>query len=300
MKSKTFRHSSNKTCKRKALSGIIQTQTSANHLAYIYPRGNLDSFHNVSKLYINYISTMVRSAAQKSTAHKRGASSDHVARGKRAKQLDDSLDELLGEEGSEFEDADSTTPSADEDEDSDDFDDRKTPRSRRISKAYGKKSETGSGSRKKSAPNKLSAKDLSKPGVKTGLGPGTQVVIKRPKARDPGDTPYSDEIIHPNTMLFLEDLAANNNRQWLKSELSSFYPTFATRFGQNLSFKDLNCSISRCAWLKLGGKMEVHGLLPLIPNADELPASSCGVCIIGTNISCRIRMNPLTDSPCSA
>jgi hypothetical protein len=59
-------------------------------------------------------------------------------------------------------------------------------------------------------------KDLSVAGVKGGLGPGTQVVIKKPRARSPGDTPYTDETIHPNTMLFLEELAANNNRQWLK------------------------------------------------------------------------------------
>lgn len=57
-------------------------------------------------------------------------------------------------------------------------------------------------------------KELWKPGAK--LTPGTQLIIKKPKARDAGDTPYTDETIHPNTMLFLTDLAANNNRQWLK------------------------------------------------------------------------------------
>ena len=58
--------------------------------------------------------------------------------------------------------------------------------------------------------------NLAKPGTKTGLGPGTQVVIKKPRARSPGATPYTDETIHPNTMLFLKDLAANNDRAWLK------------------------------------------------------------------------------------
>ncbi|KAF1851766.1 uncharacterized protein K460DRAFT_362513 [Cucurbitaria berberidis CBS 394.84] len=57
-------------------------------------------------------------------------------------------------------------------------------------------------------------KDLWKPGAK--LAPGTQLIIKKPKARDPGDTPYADNTIHPNTMLFLKDLATNNERQWLK------------------------------------------------------------------------------------
>jgi hypothetical protein len=60
-------------------------------------------------------------------------------------------------------------------------------------------------------------KDLWKPGAK--LPPGTQVIIKKPKARGVGDTPYTDETIHPNTMLFLKDLAANNDRAWLKSKL---------------------------------------------------------------------------------
>jgi hypothetical protein len=40
--------------------------------------------------------------------------------------------------------------------------------------------------------------------------------IPLPKARDAGDTPYEDSRIHPNTFLFLKDLKANNNRDWLK------------------------------------------------------------------------------------
>lgn len=60
--------------------------------------------------------------------------------------------------------------------------------------------------------------ELWRPGVSTGLEAGTQVVIKKPKARDAGETPYTDDTIHPNTLLFLEDLAANNDRGWLKSE----------------------------------------------------------------------------------
>lgn len=47
---------------------------------------------------------------------------------------------------------------------------------------------------------------------------GTQVIIKKPKAREAGKTPYTDDTIHPNTMLFLRDLAAHNDRQWLKGE----------------------------------------------------------------------------------
>ncbi len=40
--------------------------------------------------------------------------------------------------------------------------------------------------------------------------------IPLPKAREAGDQPYEDSRIHPNTFLFLKDLKANNNREWLK------------------------------------------------------------------------------------
>ncbi|QDS70534.1 hypothetical protein FKW77_010339 [Venturia effusa] len=57
---------------------------------------------------------------------------------------------------------------------------------------------------------------LWRPGVSTGMEAGTQVIIRKPKPRDAGKTPYADDTIHPNTLLFLEDLAANNDRGWLK------------------------------------------------------------------------------------
>ncbi|MCJ1283170.1 hypothetical protein MMC26_002497 [Xylographa opegraphella] len=59
-------------------------------------------------------------------------------------------------------------------------------------------------------------KELWRPGVKVDLAPGEQVFIKLPKARQPGKTPYADDTIHPNTMLFLADLKENNDREWLK------------------------------------------------------------------------------------
>lgn len=71
-------------------------------------------------------------------------------------------------------------------------------------------------------------KELWRHGVKAGLGPGTQVIIKKPKAREAGSTPYQDHTVHPNTMLFLEDLKANNDRQWLKSKLSYLCRPFST------------------------------------------------------------------------
>lgn len=60
--------------------------------------------------------------------------------------------------------------------------------------------------------------ELWRQDVRTGLAPGTQVVIKKPKPRAAGKTPYADTTIHPNTFLFLGDLKANNDREWLKSE----------------------------------------------------------------------------------
>lgn len=71
--------------------------------------------------------------------------------------------------------------------------------------------------------------ELWKDGAK--LAPGTQLIIKKPKAREAGDIPYLDHTIHPNTMLFLKDLAANNDRQWLKSTFPSLH-TSVTQLAQ--------------------------------------------------------------------
>lgn len=69
---------------------------------------------------------------------------------------------------------------------------------------------TGSGTKT------LKGKELWREGAKIDLKPGQEVVIAKPKARDAGNTPYQDETLHPNTRLFLIDLADNNDRQWLK------------------------------------------------------------------------------------
>ncbi|KAF7187284.1 hypothetical protein HII31_11372 [Pseudocercospora fuligena] len=55
-----------------------------------------------------------------------------------------------------------------------------------------------------------------KPGSSTGLEPGVEVIQKKPKARPAGKIAYAKETIHPNTLLFLKDLKANNRREWLK------------------------------------------------------------------------------------
>lgn len=58
--------------------------------------------------------------------------------------------------------------------------------------------------------------ELWRPGAKVSAAPGEAVFIKLPKAREAGKTPYEDSTIHPNTFLFLKDLKANNDREWLK------------------------------------------------------------------------------------
>jgi hypothetical protein len=70
----------------------------------------------------------------------------------------------------------------------------------------------------------MKGKELWREGVKVGLEPGQEVIIAKPKARDAGNTPYQDETLHPNTRLFLIDLASNNDRQWLKGEKRAYTP----------------------------------------------------------------------------
>lgn len=43
--------------------------------------------------------------------------------------------------------------------------------------------------------------------------------IPLPKLRDDGGIGYEDDRAHPNTLLFLKDLKANNKRSWLKCKL---------------------------------------------------------------------------------
>ena len=49
--------------------------------------------------------------------------------------------------------------------------------------------------------------------------PPKVTIIPLPKAREAGDVPYEDGRIHENTMLFLKDLKANNNREWMRCSL---------------------------------------------------------------------------------
>ncbi|RVX69383.1 hypothetical protein B0A52_06979 [Exophiala mesophila] len=117
----------------------------------------------------------------------------------------ESVDDDSGDPGYEDEQAstaDASDTNASDDEDEDDYDSDEKPRAQ-----------------KKKGPARSSganAKDLWRPGVKTGLGPGREVFIEKPKPRDDGGIKYEPGKIHPNTMEFLRDLKKNNDREWLK------------------------------------------------------------------------------------
>ena len=106
------------------------------------------------------------------------------------------------------EDSDNVATSLEEEEDTEEdssADERPAKRVRR-----GKKADS-------SLPVKsVAGSELWRPGVKVDLEPGQEVFIKLPKSREPGSTPYTDDAIHPNTFLFLGDLAKHNDRDWLK------------------------------------------------------------------------------------
>lgn len=85
------------------------------------------------------------------------------------------------------------------------------PRKRNVDKKM-----TSNKAKKATNGNTVQGQELWRPGVKADVEPGVQVFIKLPKARQPGKNPYKDGTIHPNTMLFLGDLKANNDREWLK------------------------------------------------------------------------------------
>ena len=122
----------------------------------------------------------------------------------------------LDNEGSGYEDEDasvsliSTPPDSEVDEEEDEYvseEDapKKRKRGRPKMKTNGQAVSTGG-----------KGQELWRPGVKADTAPGEAVYIKLPKAREAGKTPYTDSTIHPNTFLFLKDLRANNDREWLK------------------------------------------------------------------------------------
>lgn len=150
--------------------------------------------------------------AKYQTPSKKNDEMESEALGESSESQEDDEDE----EASGYDESSESNQSDDDPTEEEDFSEEdEAPRRR---KSTGKKTKTNNS--KATSTTTLRTKgtnDISRPGTKTGLGPGTQVIMKKPRARSPGDTPYTDETIHPNTMLFLEELAANNDRQWLKS-----------------------------------------------------------------------------------
>lgn len=123
----------------------------------------------------------------------------------------------IAKETSGYEDEDesaslvSSPPESDVEEESDDYaSDDDAPRKRKK----GRPAKTNGNGVVTSAGKK--GQELWRPGAKIDAAPGEAVFIKLPKARDAGKTPYKDNTIHPNTLLFLKDLRANNDREWLK------------------------------------------------------------------------------------
>ncbi|KAJ6179861.1 hypothetical protein N7519_010322 [Penicillium mononematosum] len=114
-----------------------------------------------------------------------------------------------GSSGSLYEEAKEESPAEDaepEELSDPDEDARKKPSARGK-----RRHSTGSGS------DLIKGQELWREGVRAGLEPGQEVIIAKPKAREAGKIPYQDETLHPNTRLFLIDLATNNDRQWLKA-----------------------------------------------------------------------------------
>lgn len=138
--------------------------------------------------------------------------------------ISDEESESVGGEGSDFDEGAEESGSPEPD-DEDDYESEDEPKRRKKS-TPGKTSQTSTTIRTK-------GNDVWKTGVKTGLGPGNQVVIKKPKARPAGDTPYTDDTLHPNTLLFLSELKENNNREWLKSK-SPCFPSVLSRGGESV------------------------------------------------------------------
>lgn len=107
------------------------------------------------------------------------------------------------EEQEQQEDPESSDHQSEPEEPSDSENERKTAKGKQSPKAT-------------SDAHALKGKELWREGVRTGLGPGKEVFIPKPKARDAGNVAYEDETLHPNTKLFLQDLAQNNEREWFK------------------------------------------------------------------------------------
>ncbi|CAI7650144.1 unnamed protein product [Penicillium glandicola] len=146
--------------------------------------------------------------------------------------------------------------------------------------------------------NLMKGKELWREGVRAGLEPGQEVIIAKPKPRDAGQTPYQDETLHPNTRLFLIDLAGNNDRQWLKAhdpdyraakkDFETFVESLTPKISEvdttvpELPLKDLVFRIHRDVRFSKNPLPYKVGYLPLrVP----VPVTCLRVCVWRTHFS---------------
>jgi hypothetical protein len=119
-------------------------------------------------------------------------------------------------------DGDDSSFEADEEEEDGASDDESAASSYRSDPpAPSKRTSRNAAASSRATPQKRGRKSVDAPeggGSGKSLPAGLEVRFKRPQARKAGSTPYMDGTVHPNTFLFLEDLAANNRRDWLKGE----------------------------------------------------------------------------------
>jgi hypothetical protein len=180
----------------------------------------------------------IRKRALSSTAEVKGSTSDTkrlrtrtpVKKSTAAKdtegdwQSDDSPEEKESED-SDFEGNENVEESEDDQEveeptsDEDDYAGIARRRSKGGSGQQRARTSTGSAKGKSVAlPTRAAENGAESKTASTGYGPGVEVITKKVKARPAGNVRYTNDTIHPNTMLFLGDLAANNRRDWLKSK----------------------------------------------------------------------------------
>ncbi|EEA26944.1 conserved hypothetical protein [Talaromyces marneffei ATCC 18224] len=163
---------------------------------------------------------------------------------------DESTSDVDGDSGSAYEeeaaheDQDSVNEEEGFEEESEEEKPKKRGRGRPSTSAKTKQQNSGDGAEDLPALKSSKGKELWREGVKTGLGPGKEVFIKKPKARDLGGIDYKDDAIHPNTMLFLKDLKENNERQWLKAHDADYraskkdWDTFVETLTEKIIEKD--------------------------------------------------------------
>nr|POE59353.1 hypothetical protein CFP56_24622 [Quercus suber] len=187
------------------------------------------------------------------SSHKRAGSSTFASSSTEAKRLKAHVTPTKSEyfeqhDGqSDASDYDEEPPSPDEETSEFGEDDKASKMSETSDEDVTDDDEAETKTRKQSKPGHRKGAEVWRTGVKTGLGHGTQVIIKKIKARPAGDIPYRDDTIHPNTLLFLSDLKDNNDRQWLKSKSRPFRSA-KVHFNLGEIFNRWSCMSYVCGW----------------------------------------------------